>query len=51
MLDASKACNTAVGSIFNNLKHSSEQFKTQTGFWFEKEENDGTTGADDCICG
>lgn len=44
MLDASKACNTAVGSIFNNLKHSSEQFKTMTGYWFERKEidEDGT---------
>ena len=43
MLDASKDCNTAVGSIFNNLKHSSEQYKTKAGFWFERKEvNDGT---------
>jgi hypothetical protein len=47
MLDASKACNTAVGSIFNNLKHSSEQFKTMTGYWFEKEDKDGTITATD----
>lgn len=46
MLDASKACNTAVGSIFNNLKHSSEQFKTMTGYWFERKEiEDGVTTA------
>lgn len=51
LLDASNGTGVKVGSVHNNLRHSSEQFKTQTGFWFEKEENDGTTGADDCICG
>ena len=37
LLDAEKATGVKVGSIHNNLKHSSEQFRTKTGFWFEKE--------------
>lgn len=37
MLDAEKATGVKVGSIHNNLKHSSESFKTKGGFWFEKQ--------------
>ena len=47
LLDAEKGTGVKVGSIHNNLKHSSEQFKTKSGYWFEKEENDGTTTAND----
>ena len=47
LLDAEKGTGVKVGSIHNNLNHSSEHFKTKTGFWFEKEVSDGTTGAAD----
>lgn len=46
LLDAEKATGVKVGSIHNNLKHSSPDFKTATGFWFErKEDSDGVTTA------
>lgn len=47
LLDAEKATGVKVGSIHNNLKHSSEEFKTATGFWFERKEgeSDGASTA------
>ena len=46
LLDAEKATGVKVGSIHNNLRHSSENFKTASGFWFErKEDRDGTSTA------
>ena len=36
MLDAEKAFGVKAGSIANNLRHSSEQYKTKTGYWFER---------------
>lgn len=38
MLDAEKATGVKAGSIHNNLKHSSEDYKTKSGFWFERKE-------------
>lgn len=47
LLDAEKATGVKVGSIANNLRHSSEKYKTTTGYWFEKEESYGVTTAAD----
>lgn len=38
LLDAEKATGVKAGSIYNNLKHSNEKFKTKRGFWFERKE-------------
>jgi len=47
MLDAATELGIGTGSIHNNLRHSSQDFKTATGFWFEKmeEDNNGVTTA------
>ena len=46
MLDAATELGIGTGSIHNNLKHSSPDFKTASGFWFErKEDSDGVTTA------
>lgn len=36
MLDAATELGMGIGSIHNNLKHSSIEFKTKGGYWFEK---------------
>ena len=36
MLDAATELGIGTGSIHNNLKHSSPDFKTKGGYWFEK---------------
>jgi hypothetical protein len=47
MLDAATELGIGTGSIHNNLRHSSQDFKTATGFWFEKMEeySNGVTTA------
>ena len=40
MLDAATELGIGTGSIYNNLKHSSPDFKTKGGYWFEKLETE-----------
>ena len=40
MLDAATELGIGTGSIHNNLKHSSPDFKTKGGYWFEKLETE-----------
>ena len=40
LLDAATELGIGTGSIHNNLKHSSPDFKTKGGYWFEKSETE-----------
>ena len=40
MLDAAIELGIGTGSIHNNLKHSSPEYKTKGGYWFEKSETE-----------